>query len=208
MGVVVVLPPDDGADVRGAVVADARVRVVDLGDVPALSGDDLRLDRFHFSAGGHSRAADAIAPAVLQLVHAAELDQPMTTKGPANPERSFGVSVGLVLCAIAAVALVARPRDACGESSAAIGGFLLIAGLVHAPLLKYPSAAWWKFSRALGYVNARILLTILFTLVLVPLSLVWRLMGKDPLSRRRRKWPGWSAYPSRYRDRKHYERMY
>jgi hypothetical protein len=72
MGVVVVMPPDVGADVRGAIVADARVRIVDLGDVPALQGDDLRLDHFHLSAGGHSRAADAIAPAVLQLVHAAE----------------------------------------------------------------------------------------------------------------------------------------
>ena len=131
----------------------------------------------------------------------------MTTKGPANPERSFGISVGPVLCVIAA-ALWWRGRAARAEVVGAIGAFLLIAGLVHAPLLKYPSAAWWKFSRALGHVNARILLTILFSLVLVPLSLVWRVMGKDPLSRRRHKWPGWSAYPPRYRDRKHYERMY
>jgi hypothetical protein len=131
----------------------------------------------------------------------------MTTKGPANPERSFGVSVGLVLCVIAAV-LWWRGRVTRAEVVGAIGAFLLIAGIVHAPLLKYPSAAWWKFSRVLGHVNARILLTILFTLVLVPLSLVWRLMGKDPLARRRKTWPGWSAYPSRYRDRKHYERMY
>ena len=131
----------------------------------------------------------------------------MTNKGPANPERSFGVSVGLVLCAIAA-ALWWRGRLGRAEIVGGIGAVLLITGLVHAPLLKYPSAAWWKFSRVLGYVNARILLTILFLLVLVPLSLVWRLMGKDPLARRRQKWPGWSAYPPRYRDPKHYERMY
>ena len=72
MGVVVVMPPDTETGARGAIVSDARVRVVDLDDVPALRGDGLRLDRFHLSAGGHSRAADAVAPAVLQLIHAAE----------------------------------------------------------------------------------------------------------------------------------------
>jgi hypothetical protein len=48
----------------------------------------------------------------------------------------------------------------------------------------------------------------LFAIVLVPLSLVWKLIGKDPLTRSRRTWPGWSPYPARYRDRQHYERMY
>jgi hypothetical protein len=130
----------------------------------------------------------------------------MKKKGPANPERSFGISVGLVLCAIAA-ALWWRGRLGRAEILGGIGVFLLVTGLVYAPLLKYPSAAWWKFSRLLGYVNARILLTILFSLVLVPL-LVWRLTGKDPLARRRQKFTGWSAYPPRYHDGKHYERMY
>jgi hypothetical protein len=37
---------------------------------------------------------------------------------------------------------------------------------------------------------------------------VWRLTGRDPLARRRDKWPGWSPYPERYRNRKHYEQMY
>jgi hypothetical protein len=131
----------------------------------------------------------------------------VTHKGPANPERSFGISVGLVLCAIGA-ALWWRGRVGRAELVGGIGVFLLVTGLVYAPLLKYPSAAWWKFSRVLGHVNARILLTILFSLILVPLSLVWRITGKDPLARRRLKWPGWSAYPARYRDPKHYERMY
>ena len=41
-----------------------------------------------------------------------------------------------------------------------------------------------------------------------PVSFVWRLTGRDPLARRRDKWPGWSVYPERYRNRKHYEQMY
>ena len=131
----------------------------------------------------------------------------MSAKGPKNPEKSFGLSVGLVLCAIAAV-LWWRGRVTRAEILAGIGTVLLVTALIHAPLLKYPSAAWWRFSRVMGHVNARILLTVLFFIALLPISLLWRLIGKDPLARRRDKWPGWSVYPARYRDRKHYERMF
>lgn len=131
----------------------------------------------------------------------------MKPRAPQNEERSFGVSVGAVLCAIAAI-LWWRGRMARAELVGGVGASLVVAGLVYAPILKYPSAAWWRFARALGHVNARVLLTVLFAIVLVPLSLVWRAIGKDPLARRRDKWPGWSPYPARYRDRKHYDRMY
>ena len=131
----------------------------------------------------------------------------MKAKSPSNPERSFGVSVGIVLSIIAAV-LWWRGRTLRAEVVGGIGAFLLIAGLVYAPALKYPSAAWWRFSRVLGHINARILLTVLFSVVLVPLSLIWRLSGHDPLARRRKQAPSWSPYPRRYRNRAHFDRMY
>jgi hypothetical protein len=129
------------------------------------------------------------------------------SKGPVNPERSFGLSVGGVLLALA-VLLVWRHHPLRAEVAGAVGAILVASALVHAPLLKYPSAAWWRFAKALGWVNARVLLTVLFAIVLTPLSIVWALIGKDPLGRRRERWNGWSAYPARYRDPRHYERMY
>jgi hypothetical protein len=128
-------------------------------------------------------------------------------QGPANPERSFGISVGLVLCAIAA-ALVWRGRVGRAEVVGTIGVLLLAGGLLYPPILKRPSAIWWRFSRVLGHFNARVLLTLMFALVFVPLSLLWRLIGKDPLARTRDRWPGWSIYPARYRDKHHYTRMF
>jgi len=89
-----------------------------------------------------------------------------------------------------------------------IGAVLLVLGLVAPPLLKYPSKYWWKFSLAFGRVMARFWLSLLFLLVLTPVSFIWRLMGRDPLARSRDKWPGWSTYPERYRNRKHYDQMY
>jgi saxitoxin biosynthesis operon SxtJ-like protein len=126
---------------------------------------------------------------------------------PKNPERSFGVSVGGVLLFIAAL-LLWRHRITRAEVVGAIGAVLLVLGLVAPVLLKWPSKLWWRFSHALGYVNARILLTLLFSLILVPLSLIWKVLGKDPLARRRQQFPGWSPYPARYADRKHFERLF
>jgi len=48
----------------------------------------------------------------------------------------------------------------------------------------------------------------MFSLLLVPVSLLWRLIGKDPLARRRDTFEGWTPYPARYRDRTHFERMF
>jgi multisubunit Na+/H+ antiporter MnhG subunit len=131
----------------------------------------------------------------------------MAPKGPANPERSFGLSVGAVLCAIS-LALVWRGRVHRAEVLGTIGGLLVILGVLRPALLGWPSAWWWRFSRALGRVNARVLLTLLFVVVLTPVGLIWRLMGRDPLARRRGGSSGWSLYPVRYRDRQHYLRMF
>lgn len=131
-------------------------------------------------------------------------------KKPQRPdfkERSFGISVGTVLIGIAAF-LLWRGRVTAAEIAGAVGAVLLVLGLTAPAVLKYPSAAWWKLAMVLGYVNARVILTVAFALVLTPMGLLWRLIGRDPLSRRRQNWPGWSTYPARYRNRDHFTRMY
>jgi hypothetical protein len=128
-------------------------------------------------------------------------------KGPKNPERSFGISVGSVLVALALI-LLWRRRITRAEVVGGIGAVLLVLGLIAPPLLKYPSKYWWKFSLAFGRVMARFWLSLLFLLVLTPVSVIWRLTGRDPLARSRDKWPGWSPYPERYRNRRHYDQMY
>jgi hypothetical protein len=115
--------------------------------------------------------------------------------------------VGAVLVVIALV-LWWKGRIGRAEILGSVGGVLLLLGTVYPRLLKWPSAVWWRFAGVLAYVNARILLTVLFSVLLVPLSIVWRLTGKDPLARRRQKFEGWTLYPARYRDRTHFERMF
>jgi hypothetical protein len=125
----------------------------------------------------------------------------------ARRERSFGVSVGSVLVLIGAV-LMWRGRVVSAEAIAAIGAALIVAGLLRPALLTVPSAVWWRVALLLGWVNARIILTIAFALVLTPIGWVWRVTGYDPLGRHRKTWTGWVPYPARYRAGDHYRRMY
>jgi hypothetical protein len=136
-------------------------------------------------------------------VHAHDAPRP----GPASAERSFGISVGTVLLAIGAY-LLWRGRLGRAEVIGALGALLLILGLLRPAALKWPSMFWWRFARALGYVNSRVLLTVIFVIALVPIGVVSRLTHLDPLRRRRGSETGWSPHPSRYRNRDHYSRMY
>ena len=131
----------------------------------------------------------------------------MSPKPPAHPERSFGVTVGGV-AVVASAYLWWRGSVQIAGVVGTAGLALVILGLLAPRALYWPSFVWWKLIHVLGFINARIILTVLFTLLLVPIGLLWRLTGKDPLGRRRGRASGWSAYPARYRDPKHYSRMY
>jgi hypothetical protein len=121
--------------------------------------------------------------------------------------RSFGLWVGGVLCAIALL-LFWRGRMGRAEIFGIVGVVLVVCGAVSPFLLRWPSVWWLAFARALGYVNARILLTVIFGLIFVPLSIAWRLMRRDPLGLDRGRFSGWLPYPATRQDRSHYSRMY
>jgi multisubunit Na+/H+ antiporter MnhB subunit len=126
---------------------------------------------------------------------------------PRDRDRSFGLSVGTVLLGVAAL-LLWRGRLRSGAILGVAGTLLVVFGYLAPAALKWPSAAWWRLAAILGYVNARIILTVAFVLILTPIGLIWRAIGRDPLARRRRRWPGWMPHPERYRSAEHYKRMY
>src|ERR1041385_7670823 len=95
---------------------------------------------------------------------------------PPRRDRSFGLSVGTVLVLIAA-ALLWRGRVRSAEIAAVIGATLLVAGALRPSLLAVPSAIWWRFALLLGWVNARIILTVAFAVVLTPIGWLWRITG-------------------------------
>jgi hypothetical protein len=53
------------------------------------------------------------------------------------------------------------------------------------PLFRVIYRLWISFSVVLGYFVSRILLTIIFFLVMTPTGLIMRLVGRDPMERKR-----------------------
>ena len=129
------------------------------------------------------------------------------SQAPHARERSFGVSVGGVLILLAIVQAW-RGQSEYAAALGVIGAVLFVLGRLNPALLKRPSDVWWRFAAILGYINSRIILTVAFVVVLVPVSLIWRLTGRDPLGLRRDRWKGWTPHPARYRATDHYTRMY
>ena len=67
-----------------------------------------------------------------------------------------------------------------------VGVPALILGLTSPRLLYYPYKIWIALGNALGWVNSKIILGIVFIVVLQPIAFVMRLTGYDPLRRRRK----------------------
>jgi hypothetical protein len=56
-------------------------------------------------------------------------------------------------------------------------------GLVWPAALRYPYRGWMALGHALGWINSRILLSLVFYLVVTPIGLAIRLFGRDPMRR-------------------------
>ncbi len=101
--------------------------------------------------------------------------------------------------------IVIRGRISAGVWLAGVGTVLALLGTFTPSVLRIPSRWWWRLSHALGWINTRVLLSLFFFVVLTPIGLLFRLLGRDPLSQRAGS-STWSPYPSRPRG--HFERMF
>lgn len=62
-------------------------------------------------------------------------------------------------------------------------GFSLVA-VVFPKALYYPYRGWMLFGAVMAEINSRIILAILFYLLFLPIGLLFKIIGKDPLFRR------------------------
>jgi len=90
--------------------------------------------------------------------------------------RKFGLTVGGVLAALAAVLFYFERPSAI--YFAIIGGFLILAGIIYPKILKLLNKVWMSLAIVLGFIMSRVILTVLFYLVLTPISFLAKLVGK------------------------------
>ena len=129
----------------------------------------------------------------------------MTTHGLPT-ERSFGLSVGGA-CLAAAALLWWRGSPITSLALLTAGVLLVALGAVSPSSLRAPHRAWWRVAHVLGWVNARVLLTLFFVLVLTPVGVGMRLVGRNPLRGGRAR-TNWNPYPGRRNDPRHYDHLY
>lgn len=88
-----------------------------------------------------------------------------------------------VIFAVIASILLYKERGSFIYWYAASGFFAIFAAA--APMALLPLyRIWVKFATALAWFNTRLLLALVFYLVITPIGLIMRLLGKDPLERK------------------------
>lgn len=102
---------------------------------------------------------------------------------PATKElRQFGLIVGGVFSAIGLWPVVVRNEDP-RLWSLILGSTLVVLGLAVPQSLKHIHFVWMKIGQVLGTINTGIILGIIYYMLITPMGVIMRLMGKDSMYR-------------------------
>jgi hypothetical protein len=122
--------------------------------------------------------------------------------------RNFGITFFFVLEVIGGI--IASKDNPAGYAVAGLGVAFLVLGLWAPMTLKAPYKIWMAFAAILGFFMSRIILGLLFYLVVTPIGVVMRLLGKDILDQRwdKKKPSYWIKKDGKAFDKKRYEKMF
>lgn len=102
-----------------------------------------------------------------------------------HPAQRFGFTMAAAFAVLGAIRFLWSGTIAWWLALLALA-FLLAAWLV--PSWLHPlEKGWMKFAEVLGFINSRILLSILFFLIVTPIGLMLRLLGKQPITLSRKR---------------------
>jgi len=121
--------------------------------------------------------------------------------------RTFGLVLGALFAAFFGVWPLLRHRGT-PLWPWIVAVILWLLALIWPAALSYLHRGWTRLGLALGWVNTRVILTLLFAISIVPVGLVMRLCGRDRMARKLD--PGSASYrvPSRQRTDKDMEHPY
>ena len=97
--------------------------------------------------------------------------------------RRFGLSVGAVIAIAFGLVLPLIRHGGVYPIPLAIGGGLILWAVVHPCSLRFVHRPWMALARVLARVNTAVILTVFFYLVITPMGLLLRLLGKGPTAR-------------------------
>jgi len=95
--------------------------------------------------------------------------------------RRFGLVMAAALNVLAALSFALGGRVALWLVGT--GVLMAVAAWVAPGLLNPFRVAWMKLAHVLGIVNSRIILTVIFAVVVTPIALLMRMLGRSPIDR-------------------------
>jgi hypothetical protein len=136
--------------------------------------------------------------------------QPAVNRGPeadVRELRNFGFLLGILMVLVFAGIPLLR-RHAILSWPWLVATILWTPALIAPRALGYLHRGWTWLGKGLGWLNTRAILSLLYFLAVVPMGLVMRLAGRDPM--RRKLQPAASTYriPSKPRRSNHLEQPY
>jgi hypothetical protein len=99
--------------------------------------------------------------------------------------RSFGFIVGGIFVLIGLWPFLVRGADPRWWAIALAAG-LIIPAAIYPTSLAWPYRGWMLIGHLLGWINTRIILGFIFYVVVTPIGLYRRWLGKDPMGRQLR----------------------
>jgi hypothetical protein len=103
-------------------------------------------------------------------------------EGPTN--RGFGLTVGGILLAITGFRFYFYGLDLPNEVLLGVGGLLVVFGAFDLAVLTIANKLWMALGRLLFRVVNPVVLLLMYVVCIVPVGLIMRVVGHDPLKRR------------------------
>lgn len=98
--------------------------------------------------------------------------------------RDFGLLIGLLFPLIFGIVIPFFAGHDLKLWTLILGSILIIFAIFSPNSLKYPYKFWMKIGLILGWINSRIILGVIFLLVLIPISVIMKILGYDPLRKK------------------------
>jgi hypothetical protein len=121
--------------------------------------------------------------------------------------RIFGLVLGALFAVFFGVWPLLRHR-ATPRWPWIVAALLWLFALIWPAALSYLHRGWTRLGLALGWINTRVILTLLFAITIVPLAFLMRLWGRDRMGRKRDPRSDSYRVPSRRRADKDMEHPY
>ncbi|NQU95361.1 MAG: hypothetical protein HQ549_03925 [Candidatus Omnitrophica bacterium] len=122
--------------------------------------------------------------------------------------REFGLTIGVILVILGAVTLWrGKPTY---PYFLGVGALFIALGLTLPGILKPLQKVWMSFAVIMGFFVSRIILTILFYVVVTPIAIIVRILGKDILDQRidKNRKTYWQKRSPEVKDKTSYENQY